>query len=770
MATDIAKAYVQIIPSAEGIGSGISDILSNDAEKAGTSSGKKFGSSFGGAIGTGMKVAGAAAATAAAGMVTLGNSMVTNAKETAAYGDNVDKLSQKIGISAEAFQEWDYVFSQNGADIGILEGGMKKLSGVVADAAGGSKSAQETFKQLGLSVQDLSGLSQEDIFGRVIEQLQQMPESAERTALASDLLGRSAMELGPLLNQTASDTEALKQQAHDLGMIMSDEAVSNSAAFTDAMDNMSRAMDGAKNTIVSSLLPGFTEITNGFANLIAGNDGATEQMKNGFVSLGQSLNSAIPSITQGLTSIVSAVAEVAPEIITTLGSSLMQALPQLAGVLKGLIPQLVQGISSMLPELVQVGLEIIAELATGIAQALPDMVPQIIEIIMQIVDTLIQNIPMLLDAAIQLITGLAEGLLNAIPVLIEYIPKIITSLVDALVTGIPMLIDGAIKLVMALVEALPEIIQALIDALPQIIQAIADALPELVDALIQGTVQLVIALAEALPEICMALIEALPAIIDAIIQGLAALGDALLQCFSTAFEACRPVFDKLAQFASDTWAKIKQPFENAANWFHGIFQSAVNGVKNVWNGITTFFNNIWQEICNVFSDAVDRFKQIGTNIVNGIKEGIAAAWEKLKSWFNDQVSGLIDGAKDLLGISSPSKVFAQQVGQWIPAGIALGIQEGMGVLDDQIKTMTDEALVGTVTATTESVNSMNYVPNTMAIQAPDDRMLTLLAEYLPILANKDTVVDIRQNDRGTFEQVRTQNNRLVVATGYHALA
>ena len=85
------------------------------------------------------------------------------------------------------------VFS-DGADIGILEGGMKKLSSTLDDAKGGSDSAIETFKRLGVSVADLSTMSQEDMFGTVISALQEMPESAERTAIASDLLGRSAME------------------------------------------------------------------------------------------------------------------------------------------------------------------------------------------------------------------------------------------------------------------------------------------------------------------------------------------------------------------------------------------------------------------------------------------------------------------------------------------------------------------------------------------------------------------------------------------------
>ena len=771
MATDIAKAYVQIIPSAEGISGNISSVLEGEASKAGASSGKTFGSSFGGAIGTGLKVAGAAAATAAAGVAALGSSLVSNAKETAAYGDNVDKLSQKIGISAEAFQEWDYVFSQNGADIGILESGMKKLSGTVSDAAGGSKSAVEKFKALGLSIEDLSGLSQEDIFGKVIEQLQTMPEGAERTAIASDLLGRSAMELGPLLNQTAQDTEALKQQAHDLGMIMSGDAVKNSAAFTDAMDNMSRAMTGAKNAIVANLLPGLTEITNGFANLVAGNEGATDQLKEGFTSLGQSFTAAIPSVMSGITAIAQAVAEVAPEIISTLGSSLLTALPQLASSLSGLIPELVSTITAMLPQLVQVGLEIITELALGIAQALPELIPTIVDVITQIVEILIQNAPMLLDASIQLIQGLADGLLQALPTLIDHIPELVQAIVDALITAIPILIDGAIQLIQGIAEAMPEIVTAIVDVLPEVIQTIVEALPVMLPALIEGCVQLIIALAAAWPQIIQALIDALPQIVDAIVQGLQSLAPALLQAFSQAFAQVAPAFNQLGDMANQSWAKIKAVFAPVAAWFKNLFTNAVNGVKTAWSSITSFFQQIWQKIVQIFADAPAKFIKIGQEMINGIKQGIAGTWENLKTFLSNICGDLVGLAKKILGIASPSKVFAEQVGQWIPAGIAMGISKGMGVLDDQIQRMTDEALTGTITATTDSVNSVNYMPNTTVMQPQESRTEQILAQWLPILADSMKVdIEVVQNDRGVYEAVNRQNSKVIMATGYHALA
>ena len=74
-------------------------------------------------------------------------------------------------------------------------------------------------------------------------------------------------------------------------------------------------------------------------------------------------------------------------------------------------------------------------------------------------------------------------------------------------------------------------------------------------------------------------------------------------------------------------------------------------------------------------------------------------------------------------------------------------------------------------ASTNAINSVNYMPNTSAVVAEDSRALNLLAEYLPMIADgMNTTVEIKQNDQGVFNAVRTANNRLKTATGYHALA
>jgi hypothetical protein len=517
--------------------------------------------------------------TAVAGLT---KAMTDAAKQTAAYGDTVDKMSQKIGISAEAYQEWDYVLGQNGADIGILETGMKTLASAVADAGNGTASAQKKFEQLGLSFEDLGKLSQEDMFSAVIAQLQQMPEGAERTALAADLLGKSAMELGPLLNQTAEDTQALKDQAHDLGMIMSDESVKASAGYTDAMDNLDKAFQGMKNGLADDFLPALTEVTNGLANLVAGNEGATEQITEGFEAIVTGITDSLPTIIDTIASLAESLAAVAPELLQALANGLLSAIPDLLPTVTDLILELANMLIDMAPELLKVGLEVILQLALGIGEALPELIPAAIDAILEIVEALIDNIDLLVDAAIAIVIGLAEGLINALPKLIEKAPEIIEKLVMALIRNAPKLASAALQVIV-------ELAKAIVLNLPKIVQAAY----QIITSLIKGIGEMI----SKLPETGKKIIETLwngiksldplkwgsdliQSFVDGIMSGIGAVGDAIGKVadkvraflhFSVPDEGPLADFDSYGPDLVDTFAKgIEDNAHKAADAAEGL--------------------------------------------------------------------------------------------------------------------------------------------------------------------------------------------------------
>lgn len=268
--------------------------------------GEKTASSFGSAIGKGLQTAGkvGVVAIAAVGTATVaaGKSIWNLASDTAKYGDHVDKMSQKIGISADSYQKWDYVMQRAGTSIDSMKMGMKTLS---KQAVKGS----DSFKKLGISQEQLKNMNQEQLFAATIKGLSGMEEGTERAALASELLGRAGSDLGPLLNEGTDAIQEQMKMAEKYGMVMSDDAVKASADFEDALTTLKMAGDGLKNKLGASVLPFITKgiyaLSDAFATLHNYVDAGMEGFKR-VTGVGTALKDAFSEVAKELFGVDSA--------------------------------------------------------------------------------------------------------------------------------------------------------------------------------------------------------------------------------------------------------------------------------------------------------------------------------------------------------------------------------------------------------------------------------------------------------------------------------
>lgn len=204
----------------------------------------------------------------------LAEEMKSVAVDTAAYGDTVDKQSQRLGMTEKSYQEWAYILSQNGANISSLTAGMRTLTNAVDNAKNGAKAATSAFSKLGISVDDLNGLTGEEQFSLVISRLQGMSDETERNAVANDVLGRSYQTLIPLLNQDADSVEKLRQKANDTNQILDEKGVEAAVNYTDAIDTLKRSIDGFKHNLGAELLPIITEFIEEITTIINETDKA----------------------------------------------------------------------------------------------------------------------------------------------------------------------------------------------------------------------------------------------------------------------------------------------------------------------------------------------------------------------------------------------------------------------------------------------------------------------------------------------------------------
>lgn len=418
----------------EAAASGTDDAVANVGDAAREAGEKAEKASGGWSVlkGTLADLAASAIKTAASAISDTAQEMITGAAE---YGDTIDKMSQKMGMSSDAYQEWDFVLQHCGASIESLKPAMKTL-------ATAAESGSDAFAQLGISQEQIAGMSQEQLFDATIAGLQNVTDETQRTYLAGKLLGRGATELGPLLNTSADDVADMRAQVHDLGGVMGSDAVKAAAAYQDSLQNMQYAFSGLKNNISGELLPTLTLIMDGVTKMLTG--GGDE------------------------------VAAAVGDLVVSLSGQLTAQAPRMMSVALTFIAALVTGLLSALPDLMGAAIELVGALLLGLADQLPGIITAAMSALLGIVDTITspESITLLIQAAMQLMLALARGLITAIPQLIDAVPGIITNLVESFYAMLPEIIGVGIEIVIALASGLVSNTGHIIAAVPRLVETI----------------------------------------------------------------------------------------------------------------------------------------------------------------------------------------------------------------------------------------------------------------------------------------------------------
>lgn len=407
--------------------------------------------------GTLADLAASAIKTAASAIGDTAKEMITGAAE---YGDTIDKMSQKMGMSSDAYQEWDFVLQHCGASIESLKPAMKTL-------ATAAESGSDAFAQLGISQEQIAGMSQEQLFDATIAGLQNVTDETQRTYLAGKLLGRGATELGPLLNTSADDVADMRAQVHDLGGVMGSDAVKAAAAYQDSLQNMQYAFSGLKNNISGELLPTLTLIMDGVTKMLTG--GGDE------------------------------VAAAVGDLVVSLSGQLTAQAPRMMSVALTFIAALVTGLLSALPDLTGTAIELVGALLLGIAEQLPGIIVAAATAVQGIADKLTapESITLLVQAAVQILLALANGLVGALPELIDTIPIIITNLVDAVLASLPEIVEAGLQIIIALASGIitnsghvlavvPKLIVALVHAFGSYVSSVAGIGKAIIDGIRKG--------------------------------------------------------------------------------------------------------------------------------------------------------------------------------------------------------------------------------------------------------------------------------------------
>lgn len=139
----------------------------------------------------------------------------------------------------------------------------------------------------------------------------------------------------------------------------------------------------------------------------------------------------------------------------------------------------------------------------------------------------------------------------------------------------------------------------------------------------------------------------------------------------------KAIMTAIAKTATDAWTAIRDKVTDviaAIEFKWGVWKA---NFEHLLDTVPQLFTALWEKVKGVVAGWVDDFIALGGQIVDGLKKGISDKWDALVAWFREKVDGMTQGVKDLLGIQSPSKVFAE-VGGFISAGLQMGIEGGLG--------------------------------------------------------------------------------------------
>lgn len=743
----IGKAYIQIIPSADGFKSKLTSAIGGDVDSVSESAGSKGGAKFGEGFSKALAVAGKAIAVSFGAILT-----------------GVAKLTQEVIKNYSEYEQ--------------LVGGVETLFGA------GGQSLQEYANSVGLTVSEAQGK-----YSDLMTAQQNVMNNANEAYKTAGMSANEYMQTvtsfsASLISSLDGDTVKASQVANQAIIDMSDNA-NKMGTDISLIQNAYQGFAKQNYTMLDNLKLGYGGTKTEMERLIADANKVKE-------ANGEMADLSIDSFADVVEAIHTMQDEMgvsgttAKEAEKTIQGSLNSLKASWANLVTGLgdsnadIKQLVQNVVDSFMNLVKN----VTPIITAIAQALP---------------TVFQTIGQLLPSLVQ----------ELLPPLIQAIMALIQSVITSLPTIFPMIMNAVIQLVMMLVQNIGQIVSMIIELIIAVIVAIAENIDVIIPELVKGIIMAVYAIITHIPEILVAIGKLLLGIfqgmLNLIIEGaewifenvlkpvgefFANLWDKIVEWFvnlidgigewfagiiASIVDFVTGIWNDITTFFSNLWATVSTWFSNLikgiGDWFKNIASTIGSWISERIQAIGQFFSNIWNEITNFFTSlpskistklhsawntvtswAKEKIRAVGQwagNIVSGIWNGIR---DKI-GWIKNKIAGWVDDVlgwfKNLFGIHSPSTIF-YGYGEFIDIGFAQGIDDAVPAVLDSVDDMGDAVnsrmadVLDDVSNTTLGINSA--LPAQMAIA-------TELDQTLSGTATLNSTLDVRNEESARLEQI-----------------
>ena len=645
MASDVATAYVQIVPSARGISGGIEQAIGGDA--AVSSAGASIGGKLAGAIKVAITAAGIGAA--------LGKALTEGAALEQSIG-GVETLfkgsaSQVTAAADQAFRTAGV--SANGYMEQVTSFSATLLQGLGGDTAAAAKYANQAIIQMS----DNANKMGTDM--SAIQYAYQGFAKDNYTMLDNLKLGYGGTqsEMARLINDSGVLGDSVKVTADTVKDVPFNSIIDAIQVIQDNLGITGTTAEEAATTLSGSFASMQAAASNVMANL----------------TLGRDVGPALQGLAQTVT--------------TFLAGNL---LPAIGNILSALVLQVIP-----------VGTQMLQSLGAGLAQGVPNFLAQALPMVLQFTETLRTNFGNIVDAGIDLLLNLAQGIANGLPTLIEYVPQIVTNIAGLINDNAPKLLAAGLHIIVTLGLGLIQAIPTLIANIPQIIQAVVSVFTafnwislgsNIITMLKNGITSMVSAVQSAGTSIFDAVKNAianLPSALQSIgNNAVSSMASGLKSMLGSVLSAARGILTGIVGIIKglpgQLWSLAKSAASKLWNAFvvndwNGL---GTNIIQGIINGIGSMAGALWEAATNVAKSALNAIKsffgiaspsklmqfEIGPYIPQGLALGI------------EKNAGYVTDAMDDLGLQSTSRL-RSTIAAGTPSVNSVGSQADHAVLD-----------------------------------------------------------------------------------------
>lgn len=622
--TQLGKAYVQIVPSMQGLASELRRAFGDsmpDGHKFGSSLGGKVVSGFGSTIKKGFAIAAkAGVATISAAAAGVGAIVKSSASAYADYEQNIggvetlfkDNADTIVKYASEAYKTAG--ISANDYMQNVTSFSASLLQGLGGDTAQAAKIANEAMV-------DMSDNANK--FGTDISSIQNAYQGfAKQNYTMLDNLklgyGGTQAEMARLINDSGVLGDSIKVDEKTVNSVSFDKMIEAIHKVQTDLDITGTTSKEAATTVSGSL----GSVKAAWANLMAGMGDKNADLKNLIKEMVGTVKTfaknILPVIKQALSGVTTLISELAPDIAAELPQLVSDLLPQLIEAGTQIFQALVKGISDNIGMITQAAITAITTIATALIQNTGPLVQALATIITTIAQALPTILPDLTEAIKQQMPLILQAILDSLPAIIECATQIIVTIAETLANNINLIVDGAVKIIDTLAMSLSD----------------SDTAKKLTEAAFKIVFTLTKEIVKNLPDILASGILIAVEIVKGIAQG-------MVDFFAPVSDALSDMLIDLTDWFSRKWNDFKE-------WGSDMIQAFIDGIKEKWQSLK-------DTVCDVASSVKDflgfsepdkgplsNFHTFAPDMMDLFAKGIADNEDTITMQFNRSLQPLMD--------------------------------------------------------------------------------------------------------------------------------